>query len=274
MENKIAPVASLVTPRPRPASISRLWKPIAKQAPALLFALCVVAYWELHIRLFEVDALLLPPPSAVAQAFWSGMTSGLFMEHFQITLFRALSGFLLAATLGIAIGTLISQFRFFETTIYPWIIALQTVPKIAVAPLILVWFGYGSTSKIITAAMISLFPVLVNTIVGLKSCDQGKLDLMKSLGASRWTTFRMVQLPSALPYIFAGLNVAVVFSILGAIVGEFIGSQEGIGYLILDANFQLNIPRVFALLVLLAAFGMACFVLLQTARNRLLFWNK
>jgi NitT/TauT family transport system permease protein len=108
----------------------------------------------------------------------------------------------------------------------------------------------------------------------LKSCEQGKLDLMRSLKAGRWLTFRMVQLPNALPFIFAGLSVAVVFSILGAIVGEFVGSKDGIGYLILDANYQLNIPRVFALLILLAAYGISCHVLLRFAHRKLVFWNE
>lgn len=273
MDAQTVSLAAAIRRRQQPAG-SPLWRKIKAKLPAPAFAILVLAYWELHVYVFEVEALLLPPPSKIAISFWHGMTSGLFLTHFKETLIRALSGFALAAAFGIGIGAAISQFKIVEKTIYPWVVALQTVPKIAIAPLLLVWFGYGTPSKVVTAALVALFPVLVNTVIGLKSCDQGKLDLMRSLNASRWETFRMVKLPNALPFIFAGLNVAIVFAILGAIVGEFIGSQEGIGFLILDANYQLIIPRVFALLVLLSIFGMSCFVLLQLLHRKLVFWNK
>ncbi len=253
---------------------SPFWSRLSGRLVSPLFAVVLIAYWELHVHIFDVDALLLPPPSKIAVAFWNGMASGLFLSHFATTVFRALSGFAIAAVFGVALGTLICQFRIVERTVYPWIVALQTVPKIAIAPLILVWCGYGSLSKIVTATLVAFFPVLVNTIIGLRGCDQGKLDLMRSLKASRWQTFRMVELPNALPFIFAGLSVAVVFSILGALVGEFVGSKDGIGFLILDANYQLNIPRVFALLILLALYGIGCHLLLQLAHRRLVFWNE
>jgi NitT/TauT family transport system permease protein len=253
----------------KPSMVSR----IADKLISPFFAVLLVAYWEFHVRYFAVDALLLPPPSKILVSLYHGLASGLFIEHLGITIYRALSGFLIAMFMGIAIGALISQFKFIEKTVYPWVVALQTVPKIAIAPLILVWCGYGSLSKIVTATLVAFFPILVNTIIGLRSCEQGKLDLMRSLKAGRWLTFRMVQLPNALPFIFAGLSVAVVFSILGALVGEFVGSKDGIGFLILDANYQLNIPRVFALLIMLAAYGITCHVLLRYAHRKLVFWN-
>ena len=257
----------------RPAKPT-VWSQLADKLTSPFFAVLLIAYWEFHVHFFEVDGLLLPPPSKILVSLWHGLSSGLFLEHFGITIYRALSGFLIAMFMGIALGAFISQFRFIEKTVYPWVVALQTVPKIAIAPLILVWCGYGSLSKIVTATLVALFPVLVNTIIGLRNCEQGKLDLMRSLKASRWLTFRMVQLPNALPFIFAGLSVAVVFSILGAIVGEFVGSKDGIGFLILDANYQLNIPRVFALLILLAAYGISCHLLLRFAHRKLVFWNE
>ena len=260
-------------PRPRLAPPS-LWRRALDGLVSPLSALALIGYWELHVHVFHVDPLLLPPPSRIAVAFWNGITSGLFLGHFATTIFRALLGFAIAAVFGVALGAAICQFRIVERTIYPWVIALQTVPKIAIAPLILVWCGYGSLSKIVTATLVAFFPVLVNTIIGLHSCDQGKLDLMRSLKASRWQTFRMVELPNALPFVFAGLSVAVVFSILGALVGEFVGSKDGIGFLILDANYQLNIPRVFALLVLLGLYGIGCHLLLHFAHRKLVFWNE
>jgi NitT/TauT family transport system permease protein len=271
IQTQEAPVGVIVRPKP---SWPRLRQIAGDRLAAPLFAVLLLAYWEFHVRYFEVEALLLPPPSHIAIAFWNGMASGLFLKHFGITIYRALSGFAIATVFGIALGALISQFRFIERTIYPWVVALQTVPKIAIAPLILVWCGYGSLSKIVTATLIAFFPVLVNTIIGLRSCEQSKLDLMRSFRASRWLTFRLVELPNALPFIFAGLSVAAVFSILGALVGEFVGSQDGIGFLILDANYRLNIPRVFALLILLGLYGILCHLALQFAHKKLVFWNE
>lgn len=264
----VAVDARQAVPRPRP------WLQWLDRATSILFALALLAYWEFHVWYFEVEALLLPPPSKILVALWYGVSSGIFITHLGITVYRALSGFVIATALGITLGALISQFRFFERTIYPWVVALQTVPKIAIAPLILVWCGYGSMSKIFTAALVAFFPVLVNTITGMRSCEQSKRDLMRSLRASRWLTFRMVELPNALPFIFAGLNVALVFSILGAIVGEFVGSKDGVGFLILDANYQLDIPRVFALLILLGIYGVLCHAVLQFAQTKLVFWNE
>src|SRR5499427_6251395 len=260
--------AVLVASRPARPSV---WARLSGNFASAFFAALLIVYWEFHVRFFQVDALLLPPPSKVFASLWSGIVSGLFLEHFGITIYRALSGFLVAAFLGISLGALISQFKLIERTVYPWVVALQTVPKIAIAPLILVWCGYGSLSKVVTAALVAFFPVLVNTIIGLKSCEQSKLDLMRSLRASRWLTFRLVELPNALPFIFAGLSVAAVFSILGALVGEFVGSKDGIGFLILDANYQLNIPRVFALLILLGLYGIICHLALQLAHKKLAF---
>lgn len=233
----------------------------------------LLIFWEFATVWFEVPHFILPQPSAILVSLYYGITSGLFVYHFGVTAFQTLTGFFLAAFIGITIGTLVSQFRIIEKTVYPWIVALQTLPKIAIAPLIIIWAGYGIESKVIIVALVALFPVLVNTIVGMKSCDQGKLDLMRSLRATRWETFRMVQLPNALPFIFAGLNVAIVLSVLGSIVGEFVGSRAGLGNLILEANFQFNIAQVFAILVVLGLFGVSMNWVVRSIQQRLLFWN-
>jgi NitT/TauT family transport system permease protein len=201
------------------------------------------------------------------------MKSGLFIDNFWVTAFQTLAGFLVAVVFGIGIGALVAQVRIVERTIYPWLVALQTLPKIAIAPLIIIWAGYGIQSKIVIVALVAIFPILVNTIVGLKSCDQGKLDLMQSLGANAWETFHMVRLPNALPFIFAGLNVGVVLAILGSIVGEFVGSKAGLGKLILEANFQFNVAQMFAVLVILGLFGVALSYVVRLIEGRLMFWN-
>src|SRR5207249_11818717 len=167
----------------------------------------------------------------------------------------------------IILGALIAQFRVVERTFYPYLVALQTLPKIAIAPLIIVWFGFGISSKVIIAATVAFFPVLVNVIVGLKTVDAPKLDLMRSLSATRWQTFRFVTFPNALPFVFAGLDIAVVFSVLGAIVGEFVGSQRGLGNLILQFNTALDIAGMFAVLLLLAALGVALPLIMQAIQR-------
>jgi NitT/TauT family transport system permease protein len=233
----------------------------------------LLVIWEIAVRVLHVPDYILPAPSAISMSLYYGLKSGLFVEHFFVTAFQTLAGFLLAAIFGIGIGALVAEFRIVERTVYPWLVALQTLPKIAIAPLIIIWAGYGIQSKIVIVALVALFPILVNTIVGLKSCDQGKLDLMRSLGATGWETFRLVRLPNALPFIFAGLNVAIVLAILGSIVGEFVGSKAGLGNLILEANFQFNVAQMFAILVILGVFGVALSMTVGFIQRRLMFWN-
>jgi NitT/TauT family transport system permease protein len=235
--------------------------------------LLLLIIWELAVHALDIPDFILPPPSAIGVALYYGLTSGLFVKHFLVTAYETLAGFLIAAVLGISLGAVVAQFRLVERTIYPWLVALQTLPKIAIAPLIIIWAGYGIQSKIVIVTLVALFPVLVNTIIGLKTCDQGKLDLMRALDATSWETFRLVQLPNALPFVFAGLNVAVVLAILGSIVGEFVGSKAGLGNLILESNFQFNVAQVFAVLVLLGLFGVMLSAIVRMVQRRLLFWT-
>lgn len=231
-----------------------------------------VAAWEGAVRAWKIPAFLVPAPSTVVEALTNGFRSWLFVEHFWVTLYEALLGFLIAAVAGIVIGAVIAQFRLVERALYPYLVALQTLPKIAVAPLIIVWFGFGLSSKVVIAATVAFFPVLVNVIVGLKTVEPAKVDLMRSLNATRWQTFRLVTFPNALPFVFAGLDIAVVFSVLGAIVGEFVGAQRGLGNLILQFNFALDIAGVFAVLLLLSALGVTLHLGMQAIQRRVIFW--
>jgi NitT/TauT family transport system permease protein len=237
----------------------------------LVFVL-FVALWEWVVRAWNVPNFLVPAPSTVAGALARGVRTGLYLTNFWITLFEALVGFVIAAVAGIVLGAIIAQFRLVERTFYPYLVALQTLPKIAIAPLIIVWFGFGISSKVIIAGTVAFFPVLVNVIVGLKTVDAAKLDLMRSLRASRWQTFRLVTFPNALPFVFAGLDIAIVFSVLGAIVGEFVGSQKGLGNLILQFNFSLDVAGVFAVLILLSVMGVALHLVMQAVQRHVIFW--
>lgn len=241
--------------------------------PLATFAV-FIAVWEAIIRFFEVPSYLVPAPSAVAGAFFRGFTEANYIFHASITAFQAVAGFVAGSLLGLSIGILVVVFPTAERIVYPYVVALQTVPKVAVAPLIIVWFGFGMESKIVIVALVSLFPVLVNVIAGLKAVDQDRLDLMSALSASRWQILRYLRLPNALPFIFAGLNTAIVFSVIGAIVGEFVGANKGIGFLILQANFALDIAAAFALFVVLSIMGVTLHATLQWAQRRIVFWAR
>jgi NitT/TauT family transport system permease protein len=247
-----------------------------RQRPHLpLVPLVLVVFvlgWEGLVRAWQVPEFLVPAPSAIGRALVAGLTSRLYLDHFGVTLYESLLGFLIAAAAGIACGTVIAQFRVVEQTLYPYLVALQTLPKIAIAPLLIIWLGFGLTSKVVIAALVAFFPILVNVIVGLKTVDGPKLDLMRSLDASRWQTFRYVTFPNALPFVFAGLDIAVVFSVLGAIVGEFVGSQRGLGNLILQFHTSLDVAGMFAVLLLLAVLGVGLHLVIQAIQRRVIFW--
>ena len=233
-----------------------------------------IAGWEWYVKAYQVSVVILPPPSQIVRALYSGLASGVYLKALAVTLQAIVLGFLLSASVAFVLGTLISQVRLLEATIYPYVVALQTLPKIAIAPLILVWVGLGIESKIIIAALVSFFPMLVNTIVGLKSASADKLELMHALTASRPKTFFLVKRPEALPYIFAGLQIGIVLAVLGAIVGEFVGAKAGLGYLIIQMNYTMDVAGMFAVLFILGVMGVALNVLITFVRKRAIFWQR
>jgi NitT/TauT family transport system permease protein len=238
-----------------------------------LFAVVFFGGWEYGCRALSVSELVLPTPSKIISALVDGFASGYFVPHVAATLQEVVFGFALAAMAAFVIGTLVSQIRLLEIVVYPYIVALQTLPKVALAPLILIWVGLGIEGKVLVAATISFFPMLVNTIAGLKYAPKNEIDLMRSLSASRWKIFRYVQLPEALPFIFAGLNIGLVLSVLGAIVGEFVGAKVGLGYLILQMNFNLDVAGMFAVLVVLGLMGVGFNMVAQYLRRKIVFWQ-
>ena len=260
---------------PRHATVTFL--SAIRQRPELvltpLFAIVFFGGWEYACRSLAISELILPAPSQIVAALIAGFRSGLFVDGLLTTLSEVILGFVLAAASAFILGTLISQIRLLEAVIYPYIVAFQTLPKVAVAPLILIWVGLGIEGKIFIAATVSFFPMLVNTIVGLRSAPQNEIDLMRSLSAGRWKIFRYVQLPEALPFIFAGLNIGLVLAVLGAIVGEFVGAKGGLGYLIVQMNFNLDVAGIFAALFLLGIMGIALNFLSQFLRRKIVFWK-
>jgi len=228
--------------------------------------------WELAAKAFSIPTYILPAPSLIWRAFLSGWTSGIFIQHTMVTLKAIVMGFGIAAFLGLFFGCLVAQWRLLEKTLYPYLVAVETIPKIALAPIIIVWMGLGPTSKIAIAALVAFFPILVNTIQGLVLVDEDKLDLMRSLGAGQWQTFWKLRLPNALPLIFTGLDTASVLCVLGAITGEFVGSRAGLGNLILHYQYMLEIPSFFAVVVILGGLGLIFHGIIRFIERRVVFW--
>lgn len=240
-------------------------------APLLLFVL-IALLWEYAPALFSIPEFVLPRLSRVASVFTDPRTLRVFLDNGLVTLFEALVGLLIGGGLGLVFGVVLSQSRLLMKMFYPYIVALQCMPKVALAPLLVIWFGFGLTSKIIVVALLCFFPMLVNTITGLRSVSQDNLELFRAIGAPRSATLRHLYIPAALPNILTGLELAIVVSLLGAIVGEFVGAEKGLGVLLVQAQFQMNIPAVFAILLILVALGLLFSLSVKFMRQRLLFW--
>ena len=193
-----------------------------------------LAAWEILTRVLRIPGFILPAPSAI---FVEAVTRyPLYLYHSWVTFYEMVVGFLLAAVIGVFLAVVIVYSRFVRNMIYPQIVALQIVPKVAIAPLLLIWAGYGLTSKVLLALLVSFFPIVVNMVTGLLAIEEELLDLCRILHSGRWQEFAKVRLPNALPYLFSSLKVASTLSVIGAVIGEFVGGNEGLGHLIIIAN--------------------------------------
>lgn len=242
-------------------------------AGLLGFYAALLLAWELLVSVLGIPKYVLPLPSAIARALVRGFSAGQYLHDMGITLLEMLSGFGIAVAAGVLIGALIVEVRVFERAVYPLIVALQSLPKIALAPLILIWAGFGLPSKIATAALVAFFPMLVNTVTGLRSYDRDMHELFRSLSATRYQQLRYLKLPAAVPFLVAGLDVSFIFALLGALVGEFVGASAGLGYAIMQLQFQLDTAGVFAILVVLAAIGITGHTTIGFLGRRAAFWQ-
>ena len=231
------------------------------------------AAWQVFVPMLGIPAYVLPTPISVVHSLYNGLTQGTLFEDFEITLFETLMGFAIAVVTGLICGALIVEFRYIEQVAYPLIVAFQSIPKLALAPLLLIWIGFDLKSKIAMAALVAFFPMLVNTVNGLRSYDRGMLELFDSLSASRYKKIRYLKLPAAVPFLIAGLDVSFILAMLGAIVGEFVGSSKGLGYTILQLQFQLDTAGVFAILTLLGLIGVAGHSIITALGQRVAFWQ-
>jgi NitT/TauT family transport system permease protein len=235
----------------------------------------LVVVWQIIMTLGLLPAYLIPTPAATAQAIWHDLTDPQFWSGQLLqTLYVVVVGFVIAAVMGILIGPLLIMHPLVERSVYPFVVAFQAMPKIAMAPLILVWFGYGHTSKFLITALVAFFPVVVNVIAGLKAGDERQLILMRALRAGWWTRMIRVRIPNALPYIFAGLDIAAVFAVIGAVVAEFLGSPNGLGSLVIIRQTNVDTPGLFSVLFFLAAMGSALHFLINAAAKKFTFWSQ
>jgi NitT/TauT family transport system permease protein len=228
--------------------------------------------WELYVDLLGVSSIVLPSPLQI----WASTLANwpLLMRQTWPTFLESLYGFLLALAVGIPMAVAVTSSRVLNLSLYPIFVATQSVPKVAVAPIILVWFGIGVQSKLAIAFLVAFFPIVVDTATGLASTPPGLLELAASLSASRWQVFLKVQLPAALPHVFAGAKVAVTLAVVGAVIGEFVGANAGLGNLLLSANSQLDGPLAWAALLWLSVLGIGLFLLVAATEWIVMPWAR
>ncbi|MBI2740050.1 MAG: ABC transporter permease [Rhodospirillales bacterium] len=253
-----------------PSILRRVLKQI--EVPyALISGFTFFAFWQIGVDAFDVPAYLLPSPLAVLRDLVNDWQ--LLLSQSGVTLLEIGLGFVVSIAIALPLAVLFTYSQTFEKLIYPLIVGTQTIPKVAVAPLFLVWFGFGLLPKIIIVTLMTFFPIVINAVVGLKSLNLQTVYLAQSMGASPWQVFWNFRLPNALPSIFAGLKVASVLAVIGAIVAEFVGADSGLGYLIVVAATDQNVTRQFSAIFLLSLAGILLFGLIGYLERRLLPWH-
>jgi NitT/TauT family transport system permease protein len=230
--------------------------------------IAVLAAWEAATRLLRIPLFLLPPPSVIAEAMVAH--AGVLAEESIATTIEIALGFALSVAVGIPLALAIFLWPLFSRSIYPLLVSSQAVPKVAVAPLFIVWFGLGLVPKVFIAFLIAFFPVVINTAMGLAAIETEKIHLARSMGLGPLATFLKIRLPNALPSIFAGLKISITLAVVGAVVGEFVGGQGGLGYLLLVANGSLDTALLFAGLVALTVLGIVFFALVALVERLVL----
>jgi NitT/TauT family transport system permease protein len=237
-----------------------------------IFAVIIVI-WDLYVRLLELSALVLPSPYQVWLSLVENTLSGRLIDHLWVTLSEVLLGFLLGSVIGVALGTLTAQSPLMRTIIGPYILASQAMPKLALAPIIVIWLGFGIAPKVVITALICFFPLLENTIIGLTSTDPHQVELFQVLTASRWQSFIKLRVPNALPVIFAGLRVAITLAVVGAVVGEYVGANRGLGALVIAAQGSFDTPLMFAIFVYLTVVGIVLYKLMELLEQTAFSWR-
>lgn len=240
---------------------------------SVVVAVILLGGWELSVQAGLIPGYLLPSPSKVIMQLYADLMQESVRVDIYYTLAEILLGFALATVLGLICGAAIALIPMVDKILSPYITCLQTIPKPAIAPLLIIWFGFGISSKVVIVALIAFYPIVVNAVVGFRGSDPRQILLMRVMKASRWQIFRMVQLPNALPFLMAGLQIAMVFSVIGAIVGEFLGASRGLGALIIQRQSAMDVAGVFSVLVVLSTVGIVLSVIIKALSKKLVFWG-
>lgn len=246
------------------ASIQRWWGPI-------LFGFCILLAWEIGVRVFQIRAVLLPSPLQVFEAL--AENTDMIYNHIWPTTWQCIVGFIIAVVAGISLGIVVVYSRFFRRCVLPYVVAFQVLPKIALAPLFVIWFGVGSISRLAMTFFISFFPMVINTATGLETTERNLVWMARAFGGSKWQIFRTVQLPNALPFIFSGMKVSITLAVIGIIVGEFVASQEGLGFLIIFTQGMMDTPMMLATLFVLGCIGFAFYGVILGLERLVIFWR-
>ncbi len=237
-------------------------------------AVLLLIVWDLIVRLGVVEEIIVPYPLHVAEALVDEVQKATFWQNLQVTSIETVAGFAIGSAVGFAIGAVLGMSSWIRAVTFPYVVAFQGLPKVVLAPVFITALGFGIGSKIAMAVVLAFFPVLLNTMVGILSVDADQLRVMRAYSASSWQTFRKLTLPSSAPLIFAGLKAGLTFSLIGAIVGEFVGASEGLGYLLNTYAYQLRIPQVWAIMAVLALLGVILYWLIDLADRKVVFWAR
>ncbi|MGE0847155.1 MAG: ABC transporter permease [Flavobacteriaceae bacterium] len=257
-------------PKDKAGAGARRWR-WPSSLDSTLLGLALLVAWEIGVRAGDVPAYLLPPPSAILARIVTDYR--LLLANTAVTANEVLIGFGLAIVVSIPLAAVLAQFRSLERALYPILVASQTIPKVAIAPLVVVWFGFGLLPKILIAFLICFFPILIDALIGFRSTPKEVIWLARSMGASRRRIFLNFQVPAALPNIFAGLKVASTLAVVGAVVGEFVAADKGLGYQLIVANGLLDVVLSFAILVVLSILGIVLFAAIDMLERWLLPWH-
>jgi len=239
-----------------------------------LLIVVIIVVWEAVCRLANVNPLIFPPPSMIWDATLVLLAQPTTWEAAGITTIETVVGFVIAVALGVVIGVVLGKITWLEISLRPLIVISQVVPKVAFIPLFVIWFGFGMTSKIVLVVLLAFFPVMLNVLLGVRSVERGQREVMASLNATKWQTFRHLEIKSLLPYLFAGMEIAIVMSVIGAIVGEYLGGNEGLGYLVVRAMNALDAPQMFAVIGLLSLLGLILYFVVNEAKRFVIPWHE
>jgi NitT/TauT family transport system permease protein len=265
------PQASLELSRPYAGRLAAFGMWLRRRAGALIVFAVLFALWEGGVWIFGIKEYLLPPPTTVWREFMKRYA--IVMDGAWVTTTELVAGYLLAIVVSIPLALSVAYSRFMEEAVYPAVVFLQIIPKIAIAPLFIIWFGFGFTPKLLVVFLLCFFPIVVSSIAGFKSVDPEIMDFARTTGAGGWKMFTKIRLPQALPDIFTGLKVGAALSATAAIVAEFVASDRGLGYLLLQYNGNLETPMVFAVIVLLSLIGVVVYYIVEIIERFVIPWH-